>query len=314
MKKYLSILAIGLMMVHASCTDNDDPAVVDLEAPVIAFAEGRDGFRPANNEVRRGTTDHMHVRFSVSDASGIGQVLVDIHNSFDGHSHARMLNEFEAMNVKDIYSPDASNPVLRFPQGATFLNVDNTATDIYWEGPTSRVEGNILAGPYDIIISAVDVNGNQTGFADGSNYIATFFIERAYAPVVEVTNLVDDEIEGKAGEALEALGSIAKGDHNLSSEIKFVWIRLEEEHDHSHSAMARVKDEVFYERMWGSSTWRQGMSGPALPNTELLRFEDILQGEDAIILPSGEDHLDLVVWVEDVNGNVTQKTYEVHID
>lgn len=314
MKNYLSVLAMGLILVHASCTDSDDPAVVDLEAPVIAFAEGRDGFRPANNEVRRSTTDHFHLRFSVSDASGIGQVLVDVHNSFDGHSHARMLNNFEAMNVKDIYSPDASNPAFRFPQGATFLNVDNTSTDIYWEGPTSRVEGNILAGPYDIIISAVDVNGNQTGFADGSNYLATFFIERAYAPVVEVTNLEDDEIEGEAGEALEVIGSIAKGDHNLSSDIKFVWIRLEEEHDHNHSAMARVKDEVFYERMWGSSTWRQGMSGAALPDTGLLRFEDILQGEDAIILPSGEDHLDLVVWVEDVNGNVTQKTYEVHID
>lgn len=316
MKKYLSYLALGLAVVHASCTDNDDPAVVDRDAPVIAFAEGRDGFRPANNEVRRGTTDHMHVRFSVTDASGIGQVLVDVHNSFDGHTHARMLNNFEALNVKDIYSPDAGNPAFRFPQGATFLNVDNSTTDIYWEGPTSRVEGNVLAGPYDIIVSAVDIHGNQTGFADDSNYLATFFIERAYAPVVEVTNLEDGEIEGEAGEALEVIGSIAKGTHSLSSEIKFVWIRLAEEHDHnhSHSAMARVKDEVFYERIWGASTWRQGMTGPALPNTDELRFEDILQGENAIILPSGEDHLDLIVWVEDINGNVTQKTYEVHID
>ncbi|MGY6742416.1 MAG: DUF4625 domain-containing protein [Cecembia sp.] len=316
MKKYLSYLALGLAVVLVSCTDNDDPAVVDRDAPVIAFAEGRDGFRPANDEVRRSTTDHMHVRFSVTDASGIGQVLVDVHNTFDGHTHARVLNTFEALNVKDIYSPDASNPAFRFPQGATFLNVDNSTTDIYWEGPTSRVEGNVLAGPYDIIISAVDIFGNQTSFADNSNYLATFFIERAYAPVVEVTNLEDGEIEGEAGEALEVVGSIAKGSHNLSSEIKFVWIRLAEEHEHnhSHSAMARVKDEVFYERMWGTSTWRQGMTGPELPNTTELKFEDILQGDNAIILPSGEDHLDLIVWVEDINGNVTQKTYEVHID
>jgi hypothetical protein len=317
MKKYFSYLALGLILTFASCDDKEDiPIVPDLEAPVIAFAEGRDGFRPANNEVRRSTTDHMHVRFSVTDESGIGQVLVDIHNTFDGHTHARLKNDFEAMNVKDIYSPDASNPVLRFPEGATFLNVDNTATDIYWEGPTSRVEGNILAGPYDIIVSAVDINGNQTSFADGSNYLATFFIERAYAPVVEVTNLEDDEIEGEAGEALEVVGKIAKGDHELSSEIKFLWIRLAEEHEHNHtaSAMARVKDEVFYEKMWGESTWRQGMSGPALPNTSELLLEEVLSGENAIILPSGEDHLDLIIWVEDVNGNVTQKTYEVHID
>lgn len=316
MRKYLGLLALGGVLAFSACTDDDNPAIADREAPVIAFAEGRDGFRPANNEVRLATTDHMHIRFSVTDESGIGQVLVDIHNSFDGHTHARMSNSFEPLNVKDIYSADAANFAFRFPQGAKRLNVDNTATDIYWEGPTSRVQGNVLAGPYDIIISAVDIFGNQTSFADDSNYIATFFIERAYAPQVAVSNLKNGEIDAEAGELLDVRGSIAKGTHSLSSDIRFVWIRLAEEHEHNHthSAMARVADEVFAERIWGSSAWRQGMSGAALPNTTDLRFEDLLTGSNAITVPAGEDHLDLIVWVEDVAGNVTQKTYTVHID
>ncbi|MCH7409374.1 DUF4625 domain-containing protein [Belliella sp. DSM 111904] len=312
MKKNLGLLAIAGLMTFA-CTENEDPSALDLDAPVIGFAENRDGFRPANNEVRATTTDHLHLRFSVSDESGIGSILVDIHNTFDGHTHGRIQSDFEALNVKDTYSPDASNAAFRFPEGATFHNVDGSTTDIYWDGPSSRVDGNVLAGPYDIIISAVDIHGNQTGYADGSNYLATFFIERPYAPVIEVSNLEDDELEGEPGEVLELSGRIAKGAHELSSDIKFIWIRLAEEHDdHHHGAGHRVMDETFYEKMWGQSTWRTNLSGPELPNVNELRFEDILSGEHAITLPTGEDHLDLIIWVEDINGNVTQKTYEVH--
>ncbi|EOZ98618.1 hypothetical protein A33Q_1272 [Indibacter alkaliphilus LW1] len=315
MKKLsLSFLSALLIPFLFSCSDeNDNPPAADLNAPEIGFAEGRDSFRPMEGEVRSASTDHMHVRFSVSDDSGIGQVLVDIHNSFDGHTHGRLNNTFTALNVKDIYSPDASQPFLRFPEGATFLNVDGSATDIYWEGPTSRVENNVLAGPYDIIISAVDVNGNQTSFGDDSNYLATFYIERPYAPMISVTNLHDGEIEGDAGEALEVVGSVAKAGHELSSEITFLWVRLvEEDHDHDHNH--RVSGEEFYEKVWGTSAWRDGMSGPDLPNGEELKFEDIFTGDNAIILPEGEDHLDLIIWAEDANGNITRKVYEVHID
>ncbi|MCH7412182.1 DUF4625 domain-containing protein [Belliella sp. R4-6] len=314
MKKLPILLSFSLLALSFSCTDDQDPSVTDLDAPVIGFAEGRDSFRPMANEVRAATTDHMHIRFSVTDESGIGQVLVDIHNTFDGHTHGRLSNTFEKLSVKDIYSANAENPIFRFPVGAKTLNVDNSSTDIYWAGPTSRVEGNVLAGPYDIIISAVDIHGNQTGFADESNYITTFFIERAYAPVTEVTNLHDGEIEGEAGEALAVEGSISKGNHELSSEIKFVWIRLVEEDDHQGHNHGRIKDGEFYEKMWGKSTWRQGLEGEDLPNNTSLNLSEILSGENAIILPAGEDHLELIIWVEDVQGNVTQKTYEVHID
>lgn len=313
MKKRLGYSLLALFIGFSACTDKDDVSIADLNAPVIDFAEGRNSVRPMHGEVNPATKDHLHIRFSVSDESGIGQVLVDIHNSFDGHSHARIMTEFEALNVKDIYSPDATNPAFRFPQGSTFLNVDNSATDIYWEGPTSRVQGNVLAGPYDIVISAVDIHGNQTSFADDSNYIATFHIRRPYAPIVSVTNLEDDELEGEAGEPLEVIGSIAKGEHSLSSDIKFVWVRLTEEHDdHGHSH--RIKDGDFYEKMWGSSTWREGMSGPDLPNSSMLNLAEILSGENAIILPEGEDHLELIIWVEDIKGNITEATYEVHVD
>ncbi|MFD2036169.1 DUF4625 domain-containing protein [Belliella marina] len=315
MKKLSILLSIGLLALNFSCTDDQDPSVTDRDAPVIGFAEGRDSFRPMENEVRAATTDHMHVRFSVTDESGISEVLVDIHSTFDGHTHGRISNTFSPLSVKDIYSPNAENAAFRFPEGATSLNVDNTSTDIYWGGSTSRVDGNVLAGPYDIIISAIDIHSNKTGYDDGSNYLATFFIERAYAPVTEVTNLHDGEIEGEAGAPLAVEGSISKGNHELSSEIKFVWVRLVEEDDHHGHSHGRIKDGEFFEKMWGESNWRgNDYKGEALPNNTSLNLSELLSGENEIILPSGEDHLELIIWVEDINGNVTQKTYEVHID
>ncbi len=312
MKKTFLYSLLGLAIVLGACETDDDP-IRDLEAPVIGPADGRDAIRPENEEVRAATTDHMHVRFGVDDPSGIAQIRVDIHNSFDGHAHGRVMTDFEPLNVDDVYSPNASSPDFRFPEGATRVSVDGPGTDIYWGGPSSRVQGEVLAGPYDFVIQAIDIHGNQTSFADGSNYFVRFHIRRPYAPVVEVTNLHDGEIEGEAGEPLQIEGTIGKGDHELSSDISFVWVRLADEHEdegHNH----RVLDEYYYEKTWGASTWRSGMSGEDLPDSQSLNLADVFTGENAIIPPHGADHLDLIIWVEDQSGNITEMTYEVHID
>ncbi|MCC5927963.1 MAG: DUF4625 domain-containing protein [Cyclobacteriaceae bacterium] len=310
------LMIAGVFMVTSSC-DSDDESVRDLDPPTITFANGRDAFRPEHNEVRSAGTDHMHVRFKVEDESGILQILVDIHHGFDGHSHARTSADFEFLNVKDIYSSTATETFLRIPEGAKSFNVDGSLTDIYWGGPTSRVNGNVLAGPYDFIISATDIHGNQTSFAENTNYIATFYIERPYAPQVTVTNLEDGELHGEEGEALEVIGSISKSAHNMASDIKFVWIRLAEEDDHEgHSH--RTSGEDLWERKWGQSSYREGAggkySGPDLPNTSSLDLSLVLSGDNALILPDEHGHFDLIIWVEDVNGNVTRKKYEVHVD
>jgi hypothetical protein len=312
----IALLMTGVLLSNSSC-DPDDESVRDLDPPTITFADGRDEFRPGQNEVRSAGTDHMHVRFKVEDASGIQQILVDIHHGFDGHSHARTSGDFEFLNVKDIYSSTATETFLRIPDRATSFNVDGSLTDIYWGGPTSRVSGNILAGPYDFMVSATDIHGNQTSFADNTNYIATFYIDRPYAPQVSVTNLEDGELHGEKKEALEVLGSIAKTSHSLSSDITFVWIRLAEEDDHDgHNH--RTSGEDLWERKWGLSAYREGSggkySGPDLPNSNNLDLSALLSGDNVIILPDEHGHFDLIIWVEDESGNVARKKYEVHVD
>ena len=300
MKKYLTLSALAAMTL-LSCNTDDD-SIRDMEAPVIAAAEGREEIRPRQGEVMRATSDHMHVRFSVTDPSGIQQVRLDLHSAFDGHTHGRLANDFEPLLINQVI------PV----NGATFYNQDGHDTDIYWAGPNSPVQGNVLAGPYDFVIDATDIHGNVTSHADGNNYSTTIYIERPYGPQMAVTNLHDDELEGTSGQNLIVQGSAFRGDHPLSSDITFLWVRLaEEEHDgHAHG-------EDVYERMWGTSKWRQHSNGnfytgAAIPTGTAIDFSQAFSGENAIVLPAGEEHYELIIWAEDVNGNVTRRVVEVH--
>ncbi|KEO72631.1 DUF4625 domain-containing protein [Anditalea andensis] len=302
MKKYLTLSALAAITLF-SC-NNDDDSIRDMEAPVIAAAEGRDEIRPRHGEIMRATSDHMHVRFSVKDPSGIQEVRIDVHSVSDGHTHGRLSNDFVPLTLLKIIPLD----------GVTFYNQDDHETDIYWVGENSPVQGNILAGPYDFIIDAVDIHSNVTTHAEGNNYSTTIYIERPYGPEMTVTNLQGDELEGTAGQPLVVQGSVNKGNDPLSSDIRFLWVRLaEEEHDgHGHA-----HGEDVYERMWGTSQWRQHSngnfySGSPIPAGTAIDFSQAFTGDNAIVLPAGEEHYELIIWAEDVNGNVTRRTYEVH--
>lgn len=318
MKQPLVYLLLGAAMLTLSC-ENDDNQIPDLDAPVIGPANGHDEIYPHHEDVNASVRDSLFVRFAVEDVSGIAQIRVDVHSAFDGHAHGRIKTDFEKLEVDDIYSPDATNPAFRFPQGATQVNIDGPNTHIFYGNNSSRLSGNVLAGPYDFIIQAIDVHGNQTSYDDDSNYLATVYLQRPYAPEIEITNLHDDELEGEAGQPLAVEGSIRKTTHPLSTDIKFLWVRLAEEgddeHGHGHSANARISgEEDFYEKMWGTSTWRDGMSGPDLPSVTELNLQTVFAGENTITIPSNEDHLDLIIWVEDTGGNITRMLYKVHVE
>ncbi|MCC5917277.1 MAG: DUF4625 domain-containing protein [Cryomorphaceae bacterium] len=301
MKKF-SFFALSALLVMGACSKDDEGP--DTSAPKIIPADGRDAIRPAQNEVRSATSGHMHVRFKVVDEDGINQARVDIHHSFDGHSHGKgtTSSDFEHLDYRKIYEAE----------GATELNIDDNFEDVYWEGSNSVIgsDKHVLAGPYDFVIDASDVNGNQTSFTDNTSYLARFWIERSYAPQISVSNLQDGELEGQPGQNLTVEGLIQRNSaSNLSSDITFVWVRLYEEDDHDHD---HGHGDDIYEKMWGESQWRSNASGGQLPSNTTLDLSSILSGSNAIELPSSGEHFELLIWVEDANGNVSQKTYHVH--
>lgn len=321
--KKTNIIFVGIIAFTAFSCGTTIEGPEDLEAPMIEHAEAEDEISPDHNEIFGETADHIPISFSVEDPSGIGQIKVNVHANFDGHSHARVKNDFMTLSVDDIYSVDASDPDFRFPANSTKVNIDSPENDIYWSGPNSRLSGPVMAGKYDFSIAATDVFGNQTGFADGSSYLTTIHIRTPYAPHIAIDNLTDDELVGTGGETLNVEGEIHRTGDALSAPLAFIWIKLGEEHDdhddHDHDDHDghdhRVSSEEYaYDKMWGKSQWLSEGEGPDLPNTENLDLGVVLSGDNAIMLPTSEDHMELTITAEDTNGNTTEKTYHVEIE
>jgi len=315
--KKINILFVGIIaLILFSCETNSETPQ-DLIAPEIDHAESEDEISPEVGAILSETMNYIPVSFSVTDPSGVGQIKVNVHANFDGHSHARVLNNFEKLAIDDIYAVNASDQNFQFPENSTKVNVNSSATDIYWSGPNSRLSGPVLAGMYDFSIAATDIYGNQTNFADASSYLTTIHIRTAYAPFIAVNNLDDDELKGTKGQPLTVTGEISKTTDELSAPLAFIWIKLgeeEDEHDHEEHN-ERVSNEAYvYDKMWGNSQWLTDGEGPDLPNDQIINLATLLTGENAIILPATGEHLDLTIRAEDVNGNTTEKTFHVDMD
>ncbi len=310
MKKLVFLFCASLTFLTACNNDDDGNGNggnnADSVAPTIGFAETRDAFRPSNGESRNTSTSHMHVRFKASDPSGLAEVRASVNGTYSG----TVPSNFYLLDITDVYSPTADNETFRFNAGATELNVDSDNTDIYWFGSRSRPEvtGAVLAGPYNFSVWAKDVFDNETGPDEMVN--TRFYINRSYAPEITISNLNDEgEIEGVENEALNVQGFIRIGTTNLASDLAFIWIRLVEEDMHDDD----VAGSPISEAVWGTSK-RISANGAALPNSQNLDLSEILSGSNAITLPDGHGHYDLILWAEDENGNVSRTTFEVHAD
>ncbi len=312
MKKLGWILVSTCMIAFSACNNDDDdnggaPPVVDTEAPSIGFADGRDEFRPRMGEERSASSTHMHLRYKVSDPSGLASVSSRVSGQYNG----TVPMNFYMIDITDLYTPVSPAP-FNFEIGATELNVDSEGTDLWWAGQDADLirpefgDTPILAGPYDFTVDAVDQLGNETGEAERLH--KRFYIARPYAPQISVTNFVGDELEGEGGEALVVEGSITKG-ATVGGDIAFVWARLvaEDLHDDFDSPSA------LSETVWGTSN-RVSPSGTPVPAGDSIDLSVALGGDNAIQLPADHGHYHLIVWAEDEFGNVNRQVLEVHVD
>ncbi|WP_111669885.1 DUF4625 domain-containing protein [Algoriphagus litoralis] len=306
MKNNLSfLLAILSGLLLTSCGDSENPK--DLDPPVISSLTAGQEIQPSPGMLVTPSNQSVNVDFRVSDPSGVKEILLDIHGGFDGHSHARLTNSFERLNVKRIFSSTASNPNLVIPSGAQDVSIDSH--EIAWEGTNSEVVGNLLAGPYHITISATDSEGNQTGFADGSNYHTTFYIQRPYAPAISLAKKPNGKLEASVGQNLILAGQVKVTDHSLSSPLKFIWMRLTNEV--SLDEQKDIAESTFAEVMLGTSSWRS-LSGDPLESAHTLDLAAFI-AQHPLQVPAGQQNLSLVIWAEDTAGNVTRESIPLEI-
>ncbi|ERM80249.1 hypothetical protein P872_22240 [Rhodonellum psychrophilum GCM71 = DSM 17998] len=302
--KALIILVFALVASFSSCNENEKP--VDLEAPVIGALTAGQSIQPSPGMLVGPLEESVMVNFKVTDSSGIKEILLDIHGGFDGHSHGRLSNSFERLNIRQIFSSTASNPNLRIPKGSPEVIID--AHRISWTGSNAAVVGNLLAGPYHITISATDLEGNQSGFADGSNYHTTFYIQRPYAPLLQLVRAENGGLVASAGQNLKIEGSVLVTNDPISTPLKFIWVRL----SNQDNLDEKISESTFGEAMVGESSWRN-LKGEPLFATDKFDLGSLL-AKNSIQIPTGQSKLTLIIWAEDTAGNVTREAIPIHVN
>ena len=145
----------------------------------------------------------------------------------------------------------------------------------------------------------------------GSNYETIVFVERTYAPLIHRPHGLPDVITLETNEALSLEGGIMKTDDELSTPLKFVWIKVADQ-DVLGDYKGETEQIVYDERMWGQS-FRLDKSGSELPSASELTFTQLL-GIDPMDLPEGKSNFVIIVWAEDEAGNATRKSIPIEIN
>ncbi|AEV31527.1 DUF4625 domain-containing protein [Owenweeksia hongkongensis] len=254
---------VGSAFLMASCDKDDDN---DTTAPIIKSAT-IDG-KVEDIEVTAGTA--MTFVVEVSDNEDLGQLKLDVHDNFDGHTHKSTASVSWA-EVKIV----------------ELSGTDKTVTQ------EMNVPAEATAGPYHADILLIDAEGNEGEFVERS-----IMIRNGSEPGINVTNPdLSGEVHATKGSTLTIEGTVSD-DVDLAE----IYIVLEEEHDDDHDHKS-TQEEALYEMdfdLTGSAdvSWdfqTDGNVNIAIPaNAETGHYELTIRAEDAegnINILSGEIHI-----------------------
>ncbi len=277
MKRSLLGLGIFATLFFVACED-DEP--IDTTAPTITMEE------PGAGEMfDAGSTIHFDALFQ--DDVALGTFSLVIHDNFDGHGHGR--TEVSAFGFDESFE------------------LTGTSDDVHED---IDVTSDATAGPYHLIVEAIDAAGNSTTFADGSSVEMEIWItneEMAHVHFEDANENEVDEYEGEVGVALSFYGEI----EDEVGELDHVTImvgHLEDagEHDHEHGRLD--SDDHIFEKEY------------EVEGETTVFIQDLLNGESIVVeqseldeLEEGE-HLYLIVLAQDEDGNISRHAIEIHFD
>lgn len=201
--KIFSLLTMGSLLFIACDKEEDE----DTVAPQILSATIND--EDHNIMVMAG--DELHIEAEVSDNEELGELKIDIHDIFDGHSHKKAVVKWS--EVVTVELSGKSEDVHRH------LTVPATTT----------------AGPYHAIFRLIDDEGNEAEFVE-----IDFMITNGSQPMISVTDPdFSGEVHAPKGSTLSLQGIITD-----NIDLEEIMISLEEEHGHHKKAGAQ---SVIYE-------------------------------------------------------------------
>lgn len=199
----LAVIGSGVMMI--SCDKDDD---TDTTAPVInsATIDGKEEGIEAN------VGNAMIFEVKVSDNEALGQLKLDVHDAFDGHSH----DKSSGINWANVAIIDLSG------------TEQTVSHDM--EIPT-----NATAGPYHAEILVIDAEGNEGEFVE-----RVIMIRNGSEPGIEITSPdFTNEVHVSKGSTLSLEGMVTD-----ETDLAEILIILEEEEEDAHKS---VQHEALYE-------------------------------------------------------------------
>ena len=295
MKLHLAVTALILLLLGA-CLDASGEEDLDVQPPSIGALSATGGIAPAQFITIPADADRIPVAFEVADNEGLSEIRLETHSAFDGHLHGRSdnSNDFFLLKYRQrITREDLADPLV-------FRSEAGDDLDIFLDdrNPFIPTDGLLLAGPYHFSIKAVDASGNETSYDDNSTYHGTLFLQRAYAPQIEVDGV--DQSRGAV------TGKVRRNQaHPASADIVFLWAYLVTPDPNNPAREGDVGEEW----IWGTSNWPHQFrpdSGAPLPDGGSIDLADLLRDEEAIRQMKPTDRLRL--WAEDENGNVSVYT------
>lgn len=199
----LAVIGSGVMMI--SCDKDDD---TDTTAPVInsATIDGKEEGIEAN------VGNAMTFEVKVSDNEALGQLKLDVHDAFDGHSH----DKSSGINWANVAIIDLSG------------TEQTVSHDM--EIPT-----NATAGPYHAEILVIDAEGNEGEFVE-----RVIMIRNGSEPGIEITSPdFTNEVHVSKGSTLSLEGMVTD-----ETDLAEILIIMEEEEEDAHKS---VQHEALYE-------------------------------------------------------------------
>ena len=285
MKKYLFRMFVVVLAVASTACDNENENT-DLEPPAIELIhpESRETIPAGENIV---------VEATFTDNQALATYSIDIHNAFDDHGHGRILEDPDLQEF--IYKNNFELP-------ATTMNTIILEEEI-------RIVENSIAGPYHFIVQAIDEQGNATSYQDDSTVEIEILITNGSMADITLTNLVDNHISITVGQPFSVEGKITDPDHATLHGLEEVRIMLTDpDEEHSHARVAQ--EELFLIEIPQSTLESYLLPEGGWDIAPMIDYS-LSQTEADNLRTNEVDHLDLIIEVHDLQGNITIRYYPV---
>jgi len=287
------------MTFLAGCIFGDGD-LVDVEPPTIEVIQPEShGYMNAGG--------YVNFEGIFKDDLELGSYSIDIHDNFDGHGHGRIAIPSDDPALIKWYSKNNYT----IPEGMIIFNAQHD-DDI-------EIPANIMAGPHHFIVQAVDKVGNATSYQDGSTVEMEVFITNDSQPIVNITNMVNGELDIEVGVLFMVDGDIIDPTEGVYAGMNSLEVILGEDHDdeHNHDHMRIIQDDhqdLIDEDFVGAEL-------EVFMIEEAIQLEMVFESINFILsqeqynelLNEGIDHLILTMKVRDEQGNLTISKTAVHI-